>query len=94
MKAPAHVQHQHQNHKKSQSQIPAQAQTQMPIQCESALKPIRGYRKEEMLYPDRCMLKWRGMLLSDHSEMMADQEEEGPISPATPPSSLSPENDI
>ena len=41
-----------------------------------------------------CMLKWRGMLLSDHSEMMANQEEEEPISPATPPSSLSPENDI
>lgn len=27
-----------------------------------------------MIYPDRCMLKWQGMLLSDHNERMrADQ---------------------
>lgn len=31
-------------------------------------KPIRGYNKWEMLYPDRCMMKWQGMLLSDHTE--------------------------
>lgn len=23
-----------------------------------------------MIYPDRCMLKWQGMLLSDHNERM------------------------
>ncbi len=33
-------------------------------------KKPRGYRKEDMLYPDRCMLKWQGMLLSDHTERM------------------------
>lgn len=33
-------------------------------------KPIRGYNKKEMLYPDRKMLKWKGMLLADHSEWM------------------------
>lgn len=40
------------------------------------MKEIRGYRKEEMLYPDRCMLKWQGMLLSDHTELMKDQQQE------------------
>jgi len=40
------------------------------------MKEIRGYKKKDMLYPDRCMLKWRGMLLSDHSEMMLDNNME------------------
>ncbi len=40
-------------------------------------KKPRGYRREDMLYPDRCMLKWQGMLLSDHNErMFADQTAE------------------
>jgi hypothetical protein len=34
------------------------------------LKEIRGYKKEDMLYPDRCMMKWQGMLLSDHKEAL------------------------
>lgn len=33
-------------------------------------KKIRSYKKSEMLYPDRGMLKWAPMLLSDHSEDM------------------------
>ncbi len=33
-------------------------------------KKIRGYKKSDMLYPDRGMLKWAPMLLSDHSEDM------------------------
>ncbi len=37
-------------------------------------KEIRGYKKEEMLYPDRCMVKWQGMMLSDHSEAINDAE--------------------
>ena len=36
------------------------------------MKKIRGYKKSDMLYPDRCMLKWRGMLLSDHTELMKE----------------------
>lgn len=32
------------------------------------MKPIRGYNRFEMLYPDRCMMKWKGMLLADHTE--------------------------
>ena len=40
------------------------------------MKEIRGYKKEEMLYPDRCMLKWQGMLLSDHTEKMKDDQKE------------------
>ncbi len=40
------------------------------------LKEIRGYKKEDMLYPDRCMLKWQGMMLSDHSEALFDGEKE------------------
>lgn len=35
---------------------------------EEEVKEIRGYKKEDMLYPDRCMMKWQGMLLSDHTE--------------------------
>ena len=38
------------------------------------MKEIRGYNKSEMLYPDRGMLKWRGMLLSDHSERMKHEK--------------------
>lgn len=37
-------------------------------------KPIRGYNKWEMLYPDRCMMKWKGMLLSDHTEHVKDYQ--------------------
>ena len=33
-------------------------------------KEIRGYKKEDMLYPDRCMMKWQGMMLSDHKEAL------------------------
>lgn len=33
-------------------------------------KKPRSCRPEEMIYPDRCMLKWQGMLLSDHNERM------------------------
>ncbi len=40
------------------------------------LKEIRGYKKEDMLYPDRCMLKWQGMMLSDHSEALFDKAKE------------------
>lgn len=38
-------------------------------------KPIRGYNKWEMLYPDRCMMKWQGMLLSDHTEHIRTYKE-------------------
>lgn len=31
---------------------------------------VRGFKTEDMLYPDRCMLKWQGFLLSDHNEVM------------------------
>lgn len=31
-------------------------------------KKPRYVRPEDMIYPDRCMLKWQGMLLSDHNE--------------------------
>lgn len=34
----------------------------------------RGYDKKEMLYPDRKMLKYQGMLLADHSERIKDDE--------------------
>ena len=34
------------------------------------MKEIRGYNKLEMLYPDRCMLKWKPMLLSEHGEKL------------------------
>lgn len=40
------------------------------------LKEIRGYDKRNMLYPDRCMMKWQGMLLSDHTEAMKETSEE------------------
>ncbi len=33
-------------------------------------KKPRSVRPEDMIYPDRCMLKWQGMLLSDHNERM------------------------
>ena len=38
-------------------------------------KNIRGYKKSDMLYPDRGMLKWAPMLLSDHSEDMMTKRE-------------------
>lgn len=31
-------------------------------------KKPRFCRVQDMIYPDRCMLKWQGMLLSDHNE--------------------------
>lgn len=34
------------------------------------IREIRGYDKDNMLYPDRCMLKWQGMLLSEHSQSL------------------------
>lgn len=33
-------------------------------------KKPRGFNLQDMLYPDRCMLKWQGFLLSDHNEVM------------------------
>lgn len=33
-------------------------------------KKPRSVKQEDYIYPDRCMLKWQGMLLSDHSECM------------------------
>ncbi len=36
------------------------------------MKAIRGYNKFDMLYPDRCMLKWKPMLLSEHGEKLLD----------------------
>lgn len=36
------------------------------------MKEIRGYNKFDMLYPDRCMLKWKPMLLSEHGEKLLD----------------------
>ncbi len=33
-------------------------------------KKPRAVRPEDFIYPDRCMLKWQGMLLSDHNERM------------------------
>ena len=30
-----------------------------------------------VLYVDRCMVKWAGMLLSEHSEQMKDSEGHG-----------------
>lgn len=36
------------------------------------MKPIRGYLPHEMLYADRRMMKWKGMLLSDHTEHIND----------------------
>ncbi|WP_313019055.1 hypothetical protein [Acetoanaerobium noterae] len=38
------------------------------------MKEIRGYNKLEMLYPDRCMLKWKPMLLSEHVEKLLDHK--------------------
>lgn len=35
-------------------------------------KEPRSCRYEDMLYEDRRMLKWQGMLLSDHNERMYD----------------------
>lgn len=28
----------------------------------------------DMLYPDRCMIKWHGFILSDHNEVMAFEQ--------------------
>lgn len=36
----------------------------------------RSYKKNEMLYPDRCMLKYHGFLLSDHDEALRDDRGE------------------
>ncbi len=33
-------------------------------------KKPRSCKPQDMIYPDRCMLKWQGMLLSDHNERM------------------------
>lgn len=38
------------------------------------MKEIRGYNKLEMLYPDRCMLKWKPMLLSEHGEKLLEHK--------------------
>lgn len=40
------------------------------------MKKIRGYKKSDMLYPDRRMIKWAPMLLSDHSEDMQKRLEQ------------------
>lgn len=40
------------------------------------MKKIRGYKKSDMLYPDRGMIKWSPMLLSDHSEDMQKRLEQ------------------
>lgn len=34
----------------------------------------RDYDRKNMLYPDRKMLKYQGMLLSDHSERIKDDK--------------------
>lgn len=34
----------------------------------------RGYKLEDMIYPDRCMLKWQGFILSDHNEVIEDEK--------------------
>ena len=34
------------------------------------IREIRDYDRDNMLYADRCMLKWQGMLLSEHSESL------------------------
>ncbi|MFZ2258762.1 MAG: hypothetical protein WAV55_11645 [Clostridiaceae bacterium] len=36
-------------------------------------KKPRYVKPQEMIYPDRCMLKWQGMLLSDHNERMRSE---------------------
>lgn len=36
----------------------------------------RSYKKNEMLYPDRCMLKYHGFLLSDHDEALREDRKE------------------
>lgn len=33
-------------------------------------KKPRYVKPKDMIYPDRCMLKWQGMILSDHNERM------------------------
>lgn len=42
----------------------------------TSFRPPRSYKKNEMLYPDRCMLKYHGFLLSDHDEAMREDREE------------------
>lgn len=37
-------------------------------------KKPRFCRIQDMIYPDRCMLKWQGMLLSDHNERIRSDE--------------------
>ncbi len=37
-------------------------------------KKPRDFKVEDMLYADRCMLKWHGMLLSDHNERISSDE--------------------
>lgn len=37
-------------------------------------KKPRNFKIEDMLYTDRCMLKWHGMLLSDHTERITSDK--------------------
>lgn len=37
-------------------------------------KKPRGYSLVDMVYKDRCMLKWQGFLLSDHNEAMEEEK--------------------
>ena len=37
-------------------------------------KKPRSCLPQDMIYPDRCMMKWQGMLLSDHNERMRQDE--------------------
>ncbi|KAF5054419.1 hypothetical protein [Proteiniclasticum sp. QWL-01] len=46
-------------------------------------KKPRTCRPQDRIYPDRCMLKWQGMLLSDHNERIRlDQLQEACEKPA------------
>ena len=39
------------------------------------LRSIPIYQQmAQVIYIDRCMVKWAGMLLSEHNEQMRDQE--------------------
>ena len=37
-------------------------------------KPPRSCKVSDMIYPDRCMMKWQGYLLSDHNEAMEEEK--------------------
>lgn len=39
----------------------------------------RDYKAHDMVYHDRCMLKWQGFILSDHSEIMTEEEQTEPL---------------